>query len=139
MKAKRKVPVRFRLLFLVVPIAATLSCLGNMDGKCDQKFVRDIPAPGGKVKAVEYHSVCESPTTYVATIEIADGAVGNGRATVMHAQLVARTSPPVWPELKVDWKSDKELWITYPAGVNVTCVSSPPGVAVHCLDASIMR
>ena len=108
-----------------------------MQAKCDEKQIRDIPAPSGLVKAVEYHSVCEG-NVYVASVNIAGGAAGD-RATAMHAQLVSRATPPVWPNLKVEWKSDKELWITYPRGVDVTCVSSPPGVAVHCLDASIAR
>jgi hypothetical protein len=127
-------------LFMVTPLLFASACdwlPGPMDAKCDEHQVRDIAAPGGKVKAVERHSVCEG-NAYVATIEIA-GTSGSDRATAMHAQLVARTAPPAWPELKVEWKSDKELWITYPAGVDVTCVSSPPGVAVHCLDASIAR
>ena len=124
-------------LLLLAPLVMTLSCLGGMEVKCDEHPVRDIAAPGGKIKAVELHSVCEG-NTYVATIEVA-GAAGKDRATAMHAQLVARTQPPAWPELKVEWKSDKELWIRYPAGVDVTCVSNPPGVTVHCLDASILR
>ncbi len=110
---------------------------GPMQAKCDEHQVRDVAAPGGKLKAVEYHSVCEGPQ-YVATVEITR-VPGNDRATAMHASLVARTAPPAWPDLKVDWKSDKELWITYPSGVDTTCVSSPPGVTVHCRDASITR
>jgi hypothetical protein len=129
----------WRKLLLVAPILALTSCafMGGMDAKCDEKQIREIPAPSGTVKAVELHSVCDG-NVYVATINVAGGAAG-GRSTAMHAQSVNRASPPVWPNLKVEWKSDKELWITYPAGVDVTCVSSPPGVAVHCLDASIAR
>ena len=128
---------RWLALSQITLLATTLSCLGNMDGKCEEHQFREITAPGGKVKAIEYHSTCEGPV-YVATIEVAD-ASGSGRATAMHARMVSRATPPVWPELKVEWKSDKELWITYPSGVDTTCVSSPPGVAVHCLDASIAR
>ena len=125
-----------RWLLLLTPLLFA-ACPGPMDVKCDEHQVREIGAPGAKFKAVEYHSVCEG-NTYVATIEVA-GVSGNDRATAMHAQLVARTAPPAWPELKVEWKSEKELWIRYPAGVDVTCVSNPPGVTVHCLDASILR
>ena len=121
----------------IASLLLLVACLSGMDVKCDEHQVRDIAAPGGKTKAVELHSVCEG-NAYVATIDIA-GTDGNRRATAMHAQLVARTAPPAWPELKVEWKSDKELWIRYPAGVDVTCVPNPPGVTVHCLDASIMR
>ena len=130
---------RMRALWLM-PIFLMVSCNwmpGPMQTKCDERRVREIAGPNGKVKAVEYHSVCEG-NVHVATIEIA-GAAGSDRATAMHAQLVSRTEPPVWPELKVEWKSDKELWIKYPAGVDVQCISSPPNVAVHCLDASIGR
>lgn len=121
----------------ITSLLLLVACLSGMDVKCDEHQVRDIPAPGAKIKAVELHSVCER-NVYVATIDVA-GADGNRRATAMHAQLVARTPPPAWPDLKLDWKSEKELWITYPPGVDVTCVSNPPGVTVHCLDASIMR
>ena len=121
----------------IASLSLLVACLSGMQTKCDQHDVRDIAAPGGKIKAVELHSACEG-NVYVATIDIA-GADGNRRAAAMHAQLVARTSPPAWPDLKLEWKSEKELWITYPPGVDVTCVSNPPGVTVHCLDASIMR
>jgi len=129
----------WRKLFPIAPILAFLSCgfMGGMDAKCDEKQIREIPAPGGRVKAVEYHRVCEGKV-YVASINVAGGAAGD-RSTAMHAQLMSPATPPVWPDLKVEWKSDKELWITYPPGVDITCVSSPPGVAVHCLDASIVR
>src|SRR4051812_26183 len=92
-------------------VLSTFACLGNMDGKCDEKYVREFPAPGGKLKAVEYHSVCEG-NVFVATVNVAGGAAG-ARAPAMHAQLVSHAVPPAWPELKIDWKSDRELWITY--------------------------
>jgi hypothetical protein len=123
-------------LLLMAPLVVTISCLGNMDGKCEEKSVREVPSPSGILKAVEYHTTCEG--WYTGTIEIAKPDNSN-RATAMHARPVSQARPPVWPELKVEWKSDKELWITYPPGVDTTCVSSPPGVAVHCLDASIVR
>ncbi len=128
--------VRWWKLLLILPIVATTSCIGGMDGKCDEQAVRDYPAPDGKLKAVEYHSTCEG--WYTATIEIA-GRDNSNRATAMHARPVSQARPPVWPTLKVEWKSDKELWITYPPGVDTTCISSPPGVSVHCLDAVIAK
>lgn len=127
------------VLFLVVS-AAVVSCdwmPGPMDPKCDQKLVREFPSPDAKRKAVEYHSTCEDNTTH-STIEIAD-TDGRNSATAMHANAAIRVQPLVWPELKVEWKSDNELWVAYPAGVNVQCISSPREVAVHCVDASIVR
>jgi len=109
-----------------------------MVANCKDEKTREIPSPDGKLKAVEYHSTCdEGPKPHHTTIEIA-GPDGNNPATAMFATPQAQ-QPPAWPELKIDWKSEKELWITYPADVDVTCVSSPPGVAVHCLDGSIAR
>lgn len=108
---------------------------GPMDPKCDEKSVREFPSPDGRRKAVEVHSTCEGGF-YHSTIEIADV---RDRATAMHASPSKNVQPPVWPELKVEWKSATELWITYPADVDAQCISSPRGTEVHCLDASIVR
>src|SRR5690242_6533469 len=127
--------------WLVLPLslfAVAISCSllpGPMDVKCDSKDVREYPSPDGRRKAVEIHSTCEG-NTYHSTIEIAEG---RDRATAMHASPHTYPQPVSWPELKVEWKSATELWITYPAGVDAQCISSPPGVGVHCLDASIVR
>lgn len=111
--------------------------LGSMNPPCEEKHIRDYASPDGRRKAVEIHSKCEGGA-YPATIEIAATASGD-RATAMHASLHERTKSPAWPELKVEWKSAKELWIMYPAGVDAQCISSPPGVTVHCIDASVRR
>ncbi len=130
---------RFTAL-LVVLTAALVGCdwmPGPMDPKCDEQTVREFASPDGHRKAIEIHSTCEGGW-YHSTIEIADAA-GKDRATAMHASLHRRPDAPAWPELKVEWKSAGELWVLYPAGVDAQCVSSPPGVAVHCLDATIVR
>ena len=123
---------------LVIASSVALSCSllpGPMDPKCDDKTVREVPSPDGRRKAVEIHSICEGGF-YHSTIELADG---RDRATAMGATPGKSVQPPIWPELKIEWKSPTELWITYPPGVDVQCISSPPGVAVHCVDASIVR
>ena len=123
---------------VIVCSALLVSCSwlpGPMDPKCDDKTVREFPSPDGRRKAVEIHSICEGGF-YHSTIEIADG---RDRATAMGAGPHQYPQPPVWPELKVEWKSPTELWIRYPAGVDTQCISSPPGVAVHCVDAAIVR
>lgn len=122
---------------MIALAAMLLSCNwmpGPMDAKCEETRVQDYPAPGGKLKAVEYHNVCEGQA-YVATVEVAGG--NNDRATAMHARLQGKPDTPLWPILSVAWKSDSELWVTYPEGVDVTCVSSPPGVTVHCIDGEV--
>ena len=116
-------------------LAACSLIPGPMDIKCERKWVRDFAAPDGKRKAVEYHSVCEGGF-YHSTIEVADGD-GRNAATAMHANLSGRVQS--FPELKVEWKSGNEVWIKYPENVDAQCISSPPGVAVHCVDASIVR
>lgn len=127
--------------WLLLPIALcaiAVSCdllPGPMDPKCDEKTIREFPSPDGRRKALEIHSTCEGGM-YHSTIEIADA---KDRATAMHASATSRVAPPVWPELKVEWKSDTELWVTYASGVNVQCVSSPPGVTVHCLDGALRK
>lgn len=129
---------RSSVVLLLVVSAALMSCdwmPGPMDPKCDQKFVREFPSPGAKRKAIEYHTTCDDNTTH-STIEVAD-ADGRNSATAMHASLANRGQG--WPELKVEWKSATELWVRYPVGVDAQCISSPPGVAVHCVDASIVR
>lgn len=127
------------VMFLLLLCSATLvSCSwmpGPMDVKCESKDVREFPSPDGKRKAIEIHSTCEGGT-YHSTIEIADGT---DRATAMHASPSRYPQPPAWPDLKVEWKSASELWITYPAQTDAQCISSPPGIAVHCLDGSIAR
>jgi hypothetical protein len=129
---------RAALFLLLVCSAVLLSCSllpGPMDVKCDSKDVREFASPDGRRKAVEIHSTCEG-NTYHSTIEI---AAGRDRATAMHASPHQYPQPPSWPDLKVEWKSPTELWITYPANVDAQCISSPANVAVHCLDGSIAR
>lgn len=131
-----------RLWFAVImaSTAALMTCSwmpGPMDPKCDAKQIREFSSPDRTRKAVEYHTLCEDGT-YHSTVEVADAA-GTDRATAMHASIHERAASPVWPDLKVEWKSAKELWVWYPAGVDAQCISSPTGVTVHCLDASIAR
>ena len=105
---------------------------------CDAQSVREYLSPDGKKKAVEYHSTCkEGPKPHHTAIEIAD-ADGKNAASAMFAT-PQKQQPPAWPKLKVEWKSATELWVTYPARVDAQCISSPPGVTVHCVDASIAR
>lgn len=123
------------LLIALAAVSTSCSWLpGPMDVKCEEHRIREYPAPDGKLKAVEYHNVCEDGQ-YVATVELSGGQAD--RATAMHASLPRTTQAPVWPELKYDWKSKDELWVTYPAGVDVTCIANPPGATVHCIDGTI--
>ncbi len=135
---RRNAIKRCWFLLPIVFCAFATSCdwmPGPMDPKCDEKTVREFPSPDGRRRAVEIHSTCEGGW-YHSTIEIADG---NDRATAMHASPTTRVDPPLWPELKVEWKSADELWVTYPAGTNVHCVSSPPGATVHCIDGALRK
>ena len=127
---------RYYAALLIVLAAASTSCQwlpGPMDVKCEDHRIREYPAPDGMLKAVEIHSVCEDGQ-YVVSVELSGRDAD--RATAMHANLRA-AQPPVWPELKYDWKSNSELWVTYPAGVDVTCIANPPGATVHCIDGTI--
>ena len=127
-----------RTILLLVFASFLVSCSllpGPMDPKCDNKTVREFPSPDGRRKAVEIHATCEGGF-YNSAVEIVEG---KDRATAMGATPTKNVQPPAWPDLKVEWKSATELWVTYPAGVTAQCISSPPGVAVHCLDGSISR
>ena len=136
---------RASILLFLVSSAALISCYwlpGPMQPNCSDKSVREVPSPDGKRKAIEYHSTCdEGPKQHHTMVEIAD-ANGSNRATAMFATPQTQ-QPPDWPELKIEWKSVAELWITYPDGIDAQCISSPANngvqVAVHCVDASIAR
>ena len=129
------------VLLITLCSSGLLSCSwlpGSMAPSCKDEKTREFPSPDGRRKAIEYHSTCdEGPKPHHTAIEIAD-ADGANRASAMFATPQLQ-QPPSWPDLRVEWKSAGELWITYPANVDAQCISSPPGVAVHCLDGSIER
>ncbi len=132
---------RASTLFAVLCSAAMLSCSllpGPMAPNCKDERIRDYPSPDGKRKVIEYHSTCdEGPQPHHTMIEVAD-ADGKNRASAMFATPHDQQKV-VWPELKIEWRSPAELWVTYPAATDAQCISSPAGVAVHCLDGSIAR
>ncbi len=98
-------------------------------------IAREWPAPDGKWKLVEPRFDC--PGWYALNLDVRndDGT----KATAFTARPVAQTRPPVWPDLKAEWKSDRVLWITYPAGQDTTCISTAAGLQVHCIDATVLR
>jgi hypothetical protein len=125
----------YAILLIALAVVST-SCSwmpGPMDVKCDEHRVREYPAPDGKLKAVEIHSVCEDGQ-YVVSVELSGGPAD--RATAMHANWRG-PQPPTWPNMAYEWKSNNELWVTYPGGVDVTCIANPPGAAVHCMDGTV--
>ena len=129
-------------MLVLVITAMTMSCaqagFDSTGGNCNQNptRAREWPSPDGKTKAVENRFVC--PGWYSLTVDIL-AADNQAKTTAFTARPVAQTRPPVWPELKVDWKSDRELRITYPAGQDTTCISDAAGLQVHCIDGTVAR
>jgi hypothetical protein len=97
---------------------------------------REWPSPDGKIKAVENRFDC--PGWYSLTIDIID-ADGRTKTTGFTDRPSEQVRPNVWPDLKVEWKSDRELWITYPAVQDTTCISTAAGLQVHCIDGTVSR
>lgn len=105
-------------------------------GDCNMNpaLAHQWPSPNGKFNAVEQHFDC--PGWYALKIEITnpDGT----KAALFDDRPAAQTRPPVWPDLKVEWKSDHELWVTYPPRQDTTCTSTAE-VTVHCVDGTVLR
>lgn len=99
------------------------------------KIARQWASPNGRVKAMEARFVC--PGWYAGEVRIA-GADGTN-STAFTFRPVDQVRPEVWPELNVEWKSARELWITYPGRQDTTCISSAGGITVHCLDEALAQ
>ncbi len=130
------------LLIAVFSAAVLTSCTGCMffvpgasDCNSNPSLAREWPSPDGKRKAVEQHFDC--PGWYALKIEITnpDGT----KAAAFDDRPSDQVRPTRWPELKVEWKSNQELWITYPPRQDTTCISKAGEVQVHCLDAAVAR
>ncbi len=128
---------------LILPLASC-SWLGigyGVNAKCDKQTVAQVDSPGGKWQAATVRNTCEYSNTKWSTTMVEVGhAQQEGRTTVFTASNGSPGVPMNWPDLKVEWKSDTEAWIIYPAGYHTTCTSTDAvGVTVHCADASISR
>jgi hypothetical protein len=126
-------------LLLIAPTVLLAGCtwLGvGVEDKCAVTVAHTASSPDGQMQAIESRQTCGN--WYYSTVEVS----GNGldKATAFHGQPVNNPKPPVWPELKVEWKSARELWVTYPKDLYSTCVGSIEGkVEVHCIDGSTAR
>ena len=131
--------IRWWKLLLFVPTVLLASCtwLGlGVEDKCAVTVVHSVDSPDGRLQAIESRQTCGN--WYHSTVEVS--GEGLNKATAFHGQPVDNPRPPVWPELKVEWKSARELWVTYPKDLYTTCVGSIEGrVAVHCIDGSVAR
>lgn len=134
------------LLLILISTAALLdscaSCTFYSHNASDSEncnmnpsLAHEWPSLDGKRKLVEERFVC--PGWYSLNLDVHNA--DSTKAIVFTARPAAQTRPPVWPELKVEWKSDRELWITYPAGQDTTCISNAGDVIVHCIDAAVTR
>ncbi len=132
------------LLFIIIFSAAELtSCTGGYsysagdpeDCNMNPTVAHEWPSPDGKRKAVEQHFDC--PGWYALKIEITnpDGT----KAGAFDDRPVDQVRPARWPDLKVEWKSDHELWITYPPRQDTTCGTNAGAIQVHCLDGAVTR
>ena len=98
-------------------------------------LAREWPSPDGKRKALEQHFDC--PGWYALKIEITNS--DKTKAVVFDDRPIDQVRPSRWPDLKVEWKSNQELWITDPPRQDTTGISSAVGVNVHCVDGAVMR
>jgi hypothetical protein len=125
-------------------LMAVLACVvlqascgeSGFDMECNMHptAARQWASPDGQRTAIEYRSVC--PGWYALEIALADR---EGKHTAFDDRPAAQVRPPLWPDLKVEWKSNQEMWITYGAGQDTTCMSKAAGVEVHCLDAALSK
>ena len=128
------------LLIVILNTTVLTSCrqvyfAAGGDCNMNPSLAREWPSPDGKRKAVEQHFDC--PGWYALKIEITSP---NGtKAAAFDDRPVDQVRPTRWPDLKVEWKSDRELWITYPPRQDTTCISKAGEVEVHCLDAAVSR
>lgn len=133
-------------LFLLIVSATLLVSCGRVsfyshvaggDENCNMNPIvaREWPSPDGKRKIIESHFDC--PGWYALKLEVtnSDGT----KALALDDRPVDQVRPTKWPELKVDWKSVDEVWVTYPPRQDTTCISKAGDVNVHCLDAGVPR
>ena len=132
------------LLILISSTTALTSCTachyysaveGAENCNMNPSLAREWPSPDGTRKAVEQHFDC--PGWYALKVEITNP--DQTKAVIFDDRPVDQVRPARWPELKVEWKSDRELWITYPPRQDTTCTSNAAGVAVHCIDGAVAR
>lgn len=133
------------LLMAIIGVNASTSCRSEfvggyrdidiVDCNMNPTLAREWPSPDGKRKALEQHFDC--PGWYALKIEITNS--DKTKAVVFDDRPIDQVRPSRWPDLKVEWKSNQELWITYPPRQDTTCISSAGGVNVHCVDAAVMR
>src|SRR5690242_3672536 len=124
-------------------IAACLSCascawLGigwGANGKCDKQTLNEIASPAGDRKAVVVRSTCEyRDTKWSSTAIEVSGKIGDTNVT---EDIFGATNAKsiTSPALRLDWKSDSELWVVYPSGYFTSCNNAQQlGVTVHCAD-----
>lgn len=125
-------------VFIVfLPVILLPSCrlmIGNAENcNSNPTVAHEWSSPDGKRKLVESRFDC--PGWYALKLEITspDGT----KALALDDRPVDQVRPAQWPDLKVDWKSPTEVWVTYPARQDTTCISKAGDVTVHCLDGSI--
>ncbi len=134
------------LLFIVILSTTVLTSCGRVSfyshvadpENCNMNptLAREWPSPDGSRKAVEQHFDC--PGWYSLEIDLI-GSDGRTKTTAFTDRPVDQVRPNRWPDLRVEWKSEHELWITYPPRQDTVCASNAGGVTVHCLDRAVRK
>jgi len=109
--------------------------VGDANCNSNPTIAREWLSPDGKHKVVDSRFDC--PGWYAGKLEITNPTNGT-KALVLDYRPSEQVRPAKWPEMKVEWKSTNEVWVTYPARQDTTCINKAGDVAVHCLDGSIM-
>ncbi len=83
---------------------------------CSRQVAAEYPSPSNVRKAVVYNYSCDGqPEMSYAEILPADGPKFTPSIFNL-SKSTAQEGLFQWPNLDLTWKSDSELWITYPAG-----------------------
>ena len=125
------------LIAVLASMVVLLSCNESgvdLDCNLHPTAARQWTSPDGHLTATEFRTVC--PGWYALEISIPDR---EGKHTAFTDRPAAQTRPPLWPDLKVEWKSNQEMWISYGAGQDTTCIGKAGGVEVHCLDTVLSK
>jgi hypothetical protein len=128
---------------LLLVVSATTSCgkvsfysHGANSCNMNPSVAHEWRSPDGRLRVVENRYDC--PGWYSLNIDII-AADGLTKTTTFTDRPSKQSRPNAWPDLKLEWKSDRELWITYPAGQDTTCISAGAGLQVHCIDGTVAR
>jgi len=105
------------LLVVVVTLSAWL-IMRSLEPGCGSRPIAEIPAPGGRLKAVVFEHDCGATTDFATHVSIREASdeLGQGPGNVFVADAdhgSAPRGPEGGPEVRVSWSTDTLLHIAY--------------------------